>query len=138
MVGLSRDAARFFKYLLILVEFSSCMTLFNFLLACVFAQGGVAILISSLCNLFLMTYAGFFVNLDQIPPVLRWLRWFSTLGYTLEALSVNEVGSGLEIIDDLDGVNVQVSATLIMETLFGFDLGNYYRSVARVPWEMPA
>lgn len=40
----------------------------------------------------------FFVNIQQIPPVLRWLRYFSTLGYTLEALSINEVGSGLQII----------------------------------------
>jgi hypothetical protein len=30
----------------------------NFLLATVFRKGGVAILLSSLCNLFLMTYAG--------------------------------------------------------------------------------
>jgi hypothetical protein len=84
----------------------------NFLLACIFRKGGIAILLSSLSNLFLMTYAGsvsihalpkaplisrFFVNLAQIPPVLRWLRWFSTLGYTLEALAVNEVGAGLMI-----------------------------------------
>jgi hypothetical protein len=73
MVGLSRHAAEFFKFLLIIVEFSLCMCLFvriaayrfrngtdvqNFLLACTFRQGGVAILVSSLCNLFLMTYAG--------------------------------------------------------------------------------
>ena len=52
-------------------------------------------------QLALLTYplltTSFFVNLAQIPPVLRWLRWFSTLGYTLEALSVNEVGAGLMI-----------------------------------------
>lgn len=29
--------------------------------------------------------------------------------------------------DVLDGVNIEISATLIMETLFGFSLGNYYR-----------
>jgi hypothetical protein len=46
----------------------------------------------------LMCLLSFFVNLGQIPPVLRWLRYFSTLGYTLEALSVNEVGSGLQIV----------------------------------------
>ena len=40
----------------------------------------------------------FFVNIAQIPPVLRWLRYFSTLGYTLEALAINEVGSGLQIV----------------------------------------
>ncbi|KAK8858621.1 hypothetical protein IAR55_002850 [Kwoniella newhampshirensis] len=129
MVGLSHDAARFFKFLLIIAEFSLGMTLFNFLLACLFTHGGVAILLSSLCNLFLMTYAGFFVNISQIPPVLRWLRYFSTLGYTLEALSINEVGSGLQIVDSLNGVKVEIGAVIIMQTLFGFDLGNYYRDV---------
>lgn len=69
------------------------------------------------------------MNIQQIPPVLRWLRYFSTLGYTLEALAINEVGSGLQIIDNLAGVNVEINAVLIMQTLFGFDLGNYYRSV---------
>ncbi|OCF43567.1 hypothetical protein I317_02585 [Kwoniella heveanensis CBS 569] len=129
MVGLSHDAARFFKFLLIIVEFSLGMTLFNFLLACLFRHGGVAILLSSLCNLFLMTYAGFFVNISQIPPVLRWLRFFSTLGYTLEALTINEVGSGLQIVDSLNGVRVEIGATIIMQTLFGFGLNNYYRDV---------
>ncbi|KAL7423124.1 hypothetical protein Q5752_002424 [Cryptotrichosporon argae] len=129
MVGLSHQPARFFKYLLILVEYSSAMTLFNFLLASVFSHAGIAILVSSLCNLFLMTYAGFFVNLSQIPPVLRWLRYLSTLGYTLEALAINEVGSGLQIIDTLDGVPVEIGAVVIMQTLFGFGVENYYRDV---------
>ncbi len=71
----------------------------------------------------------FFVNLSHIPPVLRWLRYFSTLGYALEALSVNEVGSGLMIVDNLAGVDVQIGAAIIMETLFGFGQGNYYRDV---------
>jgi len=35
--------------------------------------------------------------------------------YTLEAISVNEVGSGLMIQDTLQGVPVNVSATLIMQ-----------------------
>lgn len=64
-----------------------------------------------------MTYAGFFVHLNSIPPVLRWLQWLCPLKYTLEALSVNEVGSGLKIQDTLDGVPIDVSASLIMETV---------------------
>ncbi|QRW00883.1 ATP-dependent permease [Ceratobasidium sp. AG-Ba] len=127
MVGLSPDAARFFKALLVLMLFALAMTLFNFLLACVFRNGGVAILLSALFNLFTMTYAGFFVNLSQIPPVLRWLQYFSILKYCLEALAVNEVGSGLMIQDTLEGVPVNVSAALIMELLFGFGANHYYR-----------
>ena len=54
------------------------------------------------------------MNLSQIPPVLRWLQYFSILKYCLEALAVNEVGSGLTIQDTLEGVPVNVSAGLIM------------------------
>lgn len=59
MAGLSADAARFFKFLLILVLFALAMALYNFLLACTFRNGGIAILLSALFNLFTMTFAGF-------------------------------------------------------------------------------
>ncbi|OCH90675.1 hypothetical protein OBBRIDRAFT_876867 [Obba rivulosa] len=129
MAGLAHDAAHFFKFLFILVLYTLAMTLFNFLLACLFRNGGIAILTSALTALYQMTYAGFFVHLDSIPPVLRWLQWLCPLKYTLEALSVNEVGSGLMIQDSLEGVPIDVSATLIMQTLFGFGVNNYYRDV---------
>jgi hypothetical protein len=93
---------------------------------------------------FYRTFAGFFVHLNSIPPVLRWLQWLCPLKFALEALSVNEVGSGLMIKDTLEGVPVNVSASLIMQLvrsfheigtflslncfqLFGFGLNNYYR-----------
>ncbi|KAL5533512.1 hypothetical protein ACEPAF_5288 [Sanghuangporus sanghuang] len=129
MAGLASQPANFFKFLFILVLYSLAMTLFNFLLACLFQNGGVAILLSALTALYQMTFAGFFVNLGDIPPVLRWLQWLCPLKYTLEALSVNEVGSGLTISDTLQGVPVDVSASLIMQLLFGFGLNNYYRDV---------
>ncbi|KAG6860190.1 hypothetical protein C0995_014558 [Termitomyces sp. Mi166 len=104
MAGLAHDAAHFFKFLFIL----------NFLLGASFNNGGVALLLSALSALYQMTFAGFFVHLSSIPPVLRWLQWLCPLKYTLEALSVNEVGSGLLIQDTLQGVPVSVSASLIM------------------------
>lgn len=64
-----------------------------------------------------MTFAGFFVHLDSIPPVLRWLQWVCPLKYNLEALSTNEISSGLMIDDTLEGVAVQVSASLIMDVV---------------------
>jgi hypothetical protein len=68
-----------------------------------------------LTRFILRTFAGFFTHLNSIPPELKWLQWFVPLKYTLEALSVNEVGSGLMIMDTLDGVPVDVSASLIMQ-----------------------
>ncbi|KAF8913442.1 hypothetical protein CPB85DRAFT_1375640 [Mucidula mucida] len=129
MAGLSHEAANFFKFLLILVLYTLALTLFNFLLGALFQNGGVAILLSALTALYQMTFAGFFVHLDAIPPVLRWLQWLCPLKYCLEALAVNEVGSGLMIQDSLAGVPVNVSASLIMNTLFGFGSNNYYRDV---------
>ncbi|KAF8188323.1 ABC-2 type transporter-domain-containing protein [Pholiota molesta] len=129
MAGLAPDAVNFFKFLLILVLYSLCMTLFNFLLGTLFQNGGIAILLSALSALYQMTFAGFFVHLNDIPQVLRWLQWICPLKYALEALSVNEVGSGLMIQDTLQGVPVNISASLIMNLLFGFGDNNYYRDV---------
>ncbi|KZO95147.1 hypothetical protein CALVIDRAFT_555853 [Calocera viscosa TUFC12733] len=129
MAGLSPEPANFFKFLLILILYALVLTLFNFFYAAIFSNGGIAILLSALFNLAQMTFAGFFVHLDSIPPVLRWLQWLCPLKYTLEALSVNEVNSGLMIEDTLSGVPVDVSAQLIMNLLFGFGDGNYYRDV---------
>ncbi|KAF7323496.1 ABC transporter protein [Mycena chlorophos] len=129
MAGLAHDAAHFFKFLFILVLFTLAMTLFNFLLGTLFNNGGIAILLSALSALYQMTFAGFFVHLNSIPPVLRWLQWLCPLKYSLEALAVNEVGSGLMIQDTLQGVPVDVSAELIMNLLFGFGANNYYRDV---------
>ncbi|KAG6333232.1 hypothetical protein ID866_5855 [Astraeus odoratus] len=129
MGGLSAEAARFFKFLFILVLFTLVMTLWNFLLATSFRNGGIAILISALSALYQMTFAGFFVHLTSIPPVLRWLQWLCPLKYCLEALSVNEVGSGLMIEDTLQGVPITIAATVILQLLFGFALDSYYRDV---------
>ncbi|KAL8278009.1 hypothetical protein RQP46_009641 [Phenoliferia psychrophenolica] len=129
MVGLSPSAANFFKFLLILVEFNVASTLFNLLLGAALDNSGVAILISAVINLFQMAFAGFFVNLKSIPPVLRWVQWLAPLKSTLEALAVNELSSGLQIIDTLQGVKIEVNAALIMDILFGFKPDGYYRDV---------
>lgn len=132
MAGLSANAAHFFKFLLVLVLYSLAMTLYvsfplsnllssrsklqfqNFLLGTFFKNGGIAILLSALSALYQMTFAGFFLHLDSIPPVLRWLQWLCPLKYNLEALSVNEVSSGLQIVDVLQGVPIDISAIVIM------------------------
>lgn len=142
MTGLADDAAHFFKFLFVIVLYTLVMTLWaslscfcpvimtngpprrqNFLLAVVFENGGIATLVSALTALYQMTFAGFFVHLNSIPPVLRWLQWLCPLKYALEALCVNEVGSGLMIQDTLEGVPVNVSASLIMNLVSPLWLG---------------
>ena len=149
MAGLAHEAAHYFKFLFILALYTLAMTLYvspstflsfilsiepfslrlqNFLLGTLFRNGGIAILLSALSALYQMTFAGFFVHLTSIPPVLRWLQWLCPLKYTLEALSVNEVGSGLMIQDTLQGVPVNVSASLIMTLVSISALQIYYVS----------
>ena len=60
--------------------------------------------------------------------MLRWLQWLCPLKYCLEALSVNEVGSGLMINDTLQGVPVNVSASLIMQLVSGLTIYKQYKS----------
>ncbi|KAF9654055.1 hypothetical protein BDM02DRAFT_3158815 [Thelephora ganbajun] len=129
MAGLAKDPAHFFKFLFIIVLYTLAMTLWNFLLAVAFENGGIATLVSALSALYQMTFAGFFVHLNSIPPVLRWLQWLCPLKYTLEALCVNEVGSGLMVVDTLEGVPVNLSASLLLKVLFGFSANAYYRDV---------
>jgi hypothetical protein len=166
MAGLAPDPLHFFKFLFILLLYSFVMTLFvceqmtdqhhyetllflfqNLALACIFRNGGVAILVSALAGLYQMTFSGFFVHLGDIPPVLRWLQWLAPLHYVLEALSVNEAGSSLQIQDTIQGVPISISAISVLNLvskcflscefwmcllggsrqLFGFGANNYYR-----------
>ncbi|SCZ90311.1 BZ3500_MvSof-1268-A1-R1_Chr1-3g01909 [Microbotryum saponariae] len=129
MVGLSPDAAHFFKYLLILVLYNMSTAVLNFLLAAVITDTGNAILISSILNLAQMAFAGFFIHLDSIPAAVRWIQWLCPLKYLLEALTVNEISGGLMIVDTLQGVKVSISAKVIMISLFGFNTDAYYRDV---------
>lgn len=104
----------------------------NFLLGSAISDGGLAILLSAITGLYQMTFAGFFVHLNSIPQVLRWLQWMCPLKYALEALSVNEVNSGLQIEDVLQGVPVDVSASLIMHLVRG--LSSLTSSSSRAEW----
>lgn len=129
MAGLAPEAANFFKFLLVLVLYTLALTLFNFLLGTAINNGGLAILLSALSALYQMTFAGFFVHLSTIPPVLRWLQWLCPLKYALEALTVNEVNSGLTIQDKVQGVPVNIDALLVLKLLFGYNANNYYRDI---------
>lgn len=59
-------------------------------------------------NLAQLAYAGFFTQLGDIPAVIRWIQYLAPLKFALEALAVNEVSSGIEIVDVLQGVKVSL------------------------------
>ncbi|EGG11574.1 uncharacterized protein MELLADRAFT_74086 [Melampsora larici-populina 98AG31] len=129
MVGLDSSSEHVLKFLLVVLQLSIVQTLFNLFLAAVFKQQGLAILLASLTNLLQMAFAGFFVNLSSLIPLLRWIQYLAPFKFALEAMTVNEVGTGLMIKDTISGVNIQTSASMIMNLLFGFKPDAYYRDV---------
>ncbi|KAG0147174.1 hypothetical protein CROQUDRAFT_43249 [Cronartium quercuum f. sp. fusiforme G11] len=129
MVGLNHQSENVLKFTLVLLQLTTVQTLFNFFLAAVFTHGSLATLLSSLINLIQMAFAGFFVNLSTMTSILKWVQYLAPFKFALEAMTVNEVGSGLMIKDNLEGVNIQVSASMIMDLLFGFKPDSYGRDV---------
>ncbi|KAH9466369.1 hypothetical protein Pst134EB_001424 [Puccinia striiformis f. sp. tritici] len=129
MVGLASEGTRFIKYLLILLELGLVQTMFNMWLGASIRNLGTAVFLASMINLLQLGFAGFFVNLTSMTKVLRWVQYVIPLKFALEAMTTNEVSAGLMIDDNLQGINVKVSASLIMNLLFGFKEDAYWRNV---------
>ncbi|POW23353.1 hypothetical protein PSHT_00303 [Puccinia striiformis] len=118
--SLASEGTRFIKYLLILLELGLVQTMFNMWLGASIRNLGTAVFLASMINLLQLGFAGFFVNLTSMTKVLRWVQYVIPLKFALEAMTTNEVSAGLMIDDNLQGINVKVSASLIMNLLFGF------------------
>ncbi|KAG0138877.1 hypothetical protein CROQUDRAFT_102717 [Cronartium quercuum f. sp. fusiforme G11] len=64
-----------------------------------------------------------------MTPILKWIQYLAPFKFALEAMTVNEVGSGLMIKDNFQGINIQTSASLIMDLIFGFKADAYWRDI---------
>lgn len=91
MVGLHKSAALFFQFLLITVLFNWTVSVYQMLLAALLEEISTAILYGALFILFNIAFAGFILNLQNVPAVIRWLRWICPLKYALEAVASNEL-----------------------------------------------
>jgi len=128
MIGLSSAVITFFKFLLILVLFNVATAMFCLVVAAGVRTTGVASLASSIVMLFMMLFGGFMINSDEIPAALTWIQYLSMFKYGFEALAVNEVAN-TQLIDTIQGVAFNVPGSLILQKLFGFDLGGYWRNM---------
>ncbi|KAG0051576.1 hypothetical protein BGZ83_003549 [Gryganskiella cystojenkinii] len=128
MIGLSPVIETFFKFLLILVLFNVATALFCLVIAAGVRTTGVASLASSIVMLFMMLFGGFMINSGNIPAALTWIQYLSMFKYGFEALAVNEVATS-KLIDNIQGVAFNVPGSLILQKLFGFDLGGYWRNM---------
>lgn len=128
MIGLSPVIETFFKFLLILVLFNVATALFCLVIAAAVRTTGVASLASSIVMLFMMLFGGFMINSGNIPAALTWIQYLSMFKYGFEALAVNEVAT-TKLIDNIQGVAFNVPGSLILQKLFGFDLGGYWKNM---------
>ncbi|KAG0247950.1 hypothetical protein BG011_000695, partial [Mortierella polycephala] len=128
MIGLSPVVETFFKFLLILVLFNVATAMFCLVIAAGVRTTGVASLASSIVMLFMMLFGGFMINSGNIPAALTWIQYLSMFKYGFEALAVNEVATS-KLIDTIQGVAFNVPGSLILQKLFGFDLGGYWKNM---------
>ncbi|KAH7048798.1 hypothetical protein BKA57DRAFT_485477 [Linnemannia elongata] len=128
MIGLTANAQTFFKFLLVMVLFNVSTAMFCLVIAAGVRTTGVASLASSIVMLFMLLFGGFLINSKQIPKALTWIQYLSMFKYGFEALAVNEVAT-TKLIDNIQGVAFNVPGSLILQKLFGFELGSYWRNV---------
>ncbi|KAG0316959.1 hypothetical protein BGZ99_006571 [Dissophora globulifera] len=128
MIGLSPVVVTFFKFLLILVLFNVATAMFCLVIAAAVRTTGVASLASSIAMLFMLLFGGFLINADNIPAALTWIQYLSMFKYAFEALAVNEVATS-KLIDNIQGVAFNVPGSLILQKLFGFDLGGFWKNM---------
>ncbi|KAF9936023.1 hypothetical protein BGZ67_002753 [Mortierella alpina] len=128
MIGLSPVAQTFLKFLLTLVLFNVATALFCLVIAAGVRTTGIASLASSIVMLFMMLFGGFMINSGKIPAALTWIQYLSMFKYGFEALAVNEVAT-TTLSDNIQGVAFNVPGSLILQKLFGFDLGGYWRNM---------
>ncbi|KAG0216348.1 hypothetical protein BGX31_000613, partial [Mortierella sp. GBA43] len=128
MIGLSPVIENFFKFLLILVLFNIATAMFCLVIAAALRTTGVASLASSIVMLFMMLFGGFMINSGNIPAALTWIQYLSMFKYGFEALAVNEIATS-KLIDNIQGVAFNVPGSLILQKLFGFDMGGYWKNM---------
>jgi ABC-type multidrug transport system ATPase subunit/ABC-type multidrug transport system permease subunit len=128
MTGLNHSASLFFQFLLIIVIFNWTVSIYQMLLAAIFEDLSTAILYGGLFILFNLAFAGFLLNLNNIPAVIRWLKWICPSKYALEAVASEQL-KGLLLIDNIGGVPISSQVSIFSFKLFGFEDNSYYRDL---------
>jgi len=92
MCNLRHGVDRFFTYMALQIIENFCCISFGFMVSCMFAnkpQNFPAEMAPLFIIIFIM-FSGYFINEDSIPPYLAWMKYFSFVRYTYQALAVNE------------------------------------------------
>lgn len=96
-VGLRDSFGRFVRLTLVVADLQLASQSLALILAALAGTTATALLLSPVAVIPPFMFAGFFVNQDSIPGVVRWLKYLSPLRYSLSAMLTNEFdGLGLQ------------------------------------------
>lgn len=98
------------------------------LIAAIFEEVSTALLHGGLFILFNSAFAGFILNLNNVPDSIRWLKWICPSRYSLEGIASGQL-KGLSVVDNIGGVPFRASVSLFSYKLFGFEDDSYYRDL---------
>eukprot|EP00158_Paraphelidium_tribonemae_P008650 Partr_v1_DN28639_c1_g1_i1_m50047 putative (ABC) transporter len=119
MVGLTPDAAAFFKFLGALTMFNMTSAAQCFVIGVAMGHNlALANLISVLVILFSMLFGGFLINMDHMSPIFSWMQYLSNYRFAFEAVIVNEA-SELILKDVKYGAVISLPGSMVLES-FGF------------------
>ncbi|KAJ3167225.1 hypothetical protein HK101_011808 [Irineochytrium annulatum] len=127
MIGFTAGGDHFVKYIVIVLLFSAEMGLLCTALSIAIADVGTATLLASIIILFMMLFAGFLINQDNIPAPLHWIQYLSYFRYAYEALAVNDL-TDVTIADNVSGASFSIPASVILSK-FGFSIGSYFQDL---------
>mmetsp|Transcript_23228 Transcript_23228/g.36328 ORF Transcript_23228/g.36328 Transcript_23228/m.36328 type:complete len:194 (-) Transcript_23228:256-837(-) len=106
--GLQNDAGKF------VIFFTTFTMNFNaggglgILVASLFSDVRIALVVAPPMILPLMIFSGFFINTESIPPYFDWIKYLSPIKYAFEAFVLNEF-TGLPLKCDPEELQVNVN-----------------------------
>ncbi|RKP05032.1 ABC-2 type transporter-domain-containing protein [Thamnocephalis sphaerospora] len=100
--GLNPDVDRFFTCCLISILLSVAGMATGLTTASFFRELSVALIVAPTAIMIMLVFCGMFVNLDGIPALISWIKWFSLMKYGFIALVKNEfenaeIGCGADV-----------------------------------------
>ena len=88
--GLRQDAAAFCRYLVLALALVTAAHSYGLLMSVAFRTVALANTVALVIILLLLIFAGFYMELDQLPPWCAWLKYLSYLYWGYSGMMVNE------------------------------------------------
>ncbi|GMH52576.1 hypothetical protein TrRE_jg4903 [Triparma retinervis] len=100
-VGFQNAASKYLNTAIVMVTLNYAGMSMGLILASLFSDIAVALLVAPLIIMPLMMFSGFFLNADSTPVYYSWIPWISPMKYAFSALAMNEYrGLDLKCLPD--------------------------------------